>query len=272
MMAELSAVWQITFSTLQRRRASMLTYAAIAGTFHLITAVALPSVGGMESVETTIKSYSPAIQQLLKISPALSEYSLQDHFAFTWLHPFFIGLCAAFVVGRCAEALAGDIESGAIYLVLSRPVRRWTLVLGRLGEVALSLAVILLTGWLGLIIGIQLADLPALPLGGYARLVATAWCLFMAISVVALIASSLVSRSGLAAGVGTIWALSSYVLDVLPAVASSPLAWINPWHHYFPSAIVAGNAFSWTSVLVLLTWIATGALVATVLFGRRDLV
>jgi ABC-type transport system involved in multi-copper enzyme maturation permease subunit len=272
MMTELSAAWQITWSTLQQRRASLLTYAGIAAAFHFITAVALPSVGGMESVETTIKSYSPAIQQLLKISPTVSEYSLQDHFSFTWLHPFFIGLCAAFVVGRSAEALAGDIESGAVYLVLCRPVPRWTLVLGRLGEVALGLAVILLTSWLALIIGIQLAEFPALPLSGYARLVATAWCLFMAISVVALIASSLASRSGIAAAIGTIWALSSYVLDVLPAVASSPIAWINPWHHYFPPAIVAGSAFTWMSLLVLLTWIATGALVATLLFGRRDLV
>jgi ABC-type transport system involved in multi-copper enzyme maturation permease subunit len=271
-MAELRAAWQITWSTLQRRRASLLTYAGIAAAFHFITAVALPSVGGMESVETTIKSYSPTIQQLLKISPAASEYSLQDHFAFTWLHPFFIGLCAAFVVGRSAEALAGDIESGSIYLVLCRPVPRWTLVLGRLGEVALGLAVILLTSWLALVIGIQLADLPALPLGGYARLVATAWCLFMAIGVVALIASSLASRSGIAAAIGTIWALSSYVLDVLPAIARSPLAWINPWHHYFPPSIVAGSAFTWTSLAILLIWAATGALIAMVFFGRRDLI
>ena len=68
-MANLRAAWQITWSTLERRRGSLLTYTGIAATFHFITAVALPWVGGMDSVETTLKSYSPGIRQLLKISP-----------------------------------------------------------------------------------------------------------------------------------------------------------------------------------------------------------
>lgn len=271
-MADLSAAWQITWATLQRRRGALVTYAGIAAAFHFITAVALPSVGGMESVESTIKSYSPTIQQLLKISPALTDYGLQDHFAFTWLHPFFIGLCAAFVVGRSAEALAGDIESGAVYLVLSRPVPRWALVLGRLGDVAIGLAVILLSSWLGLTVGISFAGLPTLPLGGYALLVLTAWCLFMALSVVALAVSSVVSRSGIAAAIGTIWAISSYVLDVLPAIAASPLAWLNPWHHYFPPAIVAGSADPADGLTVLVLWTIIGALITVACFGKRDLV
>jgi len=271
-VSDFGTAWQITWSTLQQRRGSLLTYAAIAAAFHFITAVALPSVGGMESVETAIKSYSPAIQQLLKISPTLTEYSLADHFAFTWLHPFFIGLCAAFVVGRSAEALAGEVESGSVYLTLSRPVPRWALVLGRYGEVGVGLGLILLTSWLGLAIGIEVAGLPALPLGGYARLVGSAWCLFMALGGVGLVASSVVSRSGVAAAAGTIWALSSYVLDVIPAVGASPLAWLNPWHHYFPPAIVAGDTVSGIGLWVPLCWMTLGLLVSIGLFGKRDLI
>jgi len=268
----LGAAWHIAWSTLQRRRGSLLTYTTIAATFHFITAVALPSVGGMESVETTLKSYSPTIQQLLKISPVLTDYSLADHFAFTWLHPFFIGLCAAFVVGRTAEALAGEIESGSVYLLLSRPVPRWALVLGRFGEVGVGLAVILLASWLGASIGIYISDFPALEPAGYARLVATAWCLFMALSVVALITSSITSRSSVAAATGTIWAISSYVLDIVPAVNASSFAWLNPWHHYFPPAIVSGNAPPWTGLAVFLCWIVTGTFLSIALFGRRDLI
>ena len=271
-MGDLRAAWQITWSTLQRRRGSLLTFSGIAAAFHFITAVALPWVGGMESVESTLKSYSPGIRQLLKISPALTEYSLQDHFAFTWLHPFFIGLCAAFVVGRSAEALAGEIESGSVYLVLSRPVPRWSLVLGRLGEVGVGLAVILLMSWLALFLGVQLVDLGPLPWDRYAVLVLTAWWLFMALSAVALTVSGVASRSGVAAAAGTIWALATYVLDVLPIAVQSPLAWLNPWHHYFPPAIIAGDEMGWGGLLVLLAWTAAGALTAMTLFGRRDLV
>ena len=270
---KLRAAWQITWSTLQRRRASLLTFAAIAALFQFITAASLDLVGGMESVEGTLKSYSPTLRQLLKVSPALqADYSLQNHFAFTWLHPFFIGLCAAFVVGRSAEALAGEIESGSIYLVLSRPVPRWTLVLGRVGEVGLGLAFILLVSWLGLIIGVQLAGFESLPYGRYAVLVLTAWCLFMGLTAVALVVSSLASRAGIAIALGTVWTLATYVLDVLPQAVNSPLAWLNPWHHYYPPGIVAGNSIGWLGLAVSLGWLLAALVAAITFFGRRDLV
>ena len=272
-MRDLRAAWQITWSTLQQRRGSLLTFTGIAAMFHFITAVGLPMVGGMETVESMLKSYSPSIRQLLKISPALeAEYSLQDHFAFTWLHPFFIGLCAAFVVGRSADSLAGEIESGSVYLVLSRPVPRWTLVLGRVGEIGLGLAVILVMSWLGMVVGVQLAELGPLPLDRYAVLMVTAWCLFMAVSAVALIVSSVASRAGVAAAIGTVWTLVTYVLDVIPRVVDSPLAWLNPWHHYFPPGTIATAATGWTSLIILLGWTVAATLTAMALYGRRDLV
>jgi len=269
---ELRAAWEITRSTLRRRRASLLTFAGVAAAFHFITAVALPLVGGMESVKSTLESYSPGIRQLLKISPTLVEYSVQDHFAFTWLHPFFIGLCAAFVVSRSAEALAGEIESGAVYLVLSRPLPRWALVVGHVGEVGVGLAVILLSSWLGLIVGIQVAGLDPLPWGRYGVLVVTAWCLFMALAAVALVVSSVASRVGIATALGTIWTLATYVLDVLPIGAKSPLAWLNPWHHYFPPDIIGGQSMGWAGLSILLGWTGVAVLASTALYGRRDLI
>lgn len=271
-MRNFRAAWQITWSTLQRRRGSLLTFAGVAAMFHFITAVSLSLVGGMDSVKSTLQSYSPGIRQLLKISPTLSEYSVHDHFAFTWLHPFFIGLCAAFVVSRSAEALAGEIESGSVYLVLSRPVPRWALVVGRVGEVGVGLFVILLMSWLGLVIGIQVAGLETLPSDRYLVLVITAWCLFMALSAVALIVSSAVSRVGIATAIGTIWTLATYVLDVIPVGVNSPLAWLNPWHHYFPPEIITGDSFGWSGLIVLVGWTVAATMVAVAVYGRRDLV
>lgn len=272
-MRELRLAWQITWSTLQRRRGSLLTFAGIAAAFHFITAAALPLVGGMDSVQSMLESYSPELRQLLKISPDLqARYSLQDHFAITWLHPFFIGLCAAFVVGRSADALAGDIESGSVYLLLSRPLPRWTMVLGRVGEVGAGLAVILLMSWFGMSIGIRLVDLEPLPADRYAVLVLTAWCLFMALSVVALVVSSAASRAGIAAAIGTIWALVTYVLDVIPPVAASPLAWLNPWHHYYPPGTIVADSVDWTGLFILLGWTFAGTFMAMAIYRRRDLV
>ncbi len=271
-MTDLRAAGEILRATLRRRRGSLFVYAGIAGAFHFITGFALPLIGGRQTVESMLKSYSPAMRELLKVTPALeSGYSLQAHFALTWLHPFFIGLCAAFVVGRAAESLAGEIESGAVYLSLSRPVPRSALLLGRLGEIGVGLALILVLSWLGLLAGAQFVGEVELPVAAYLHLVITAWCLFMAIGMVALLASSRASRAGPAAAIGTIWALASYLFDVIPSLAASGFAWLNPWHHYDPPAIVAGHADAWPGLFLLLGWSIAGTVAAAVCFDRRDL-
>jgi hypothetical protein len=62
------------------------------------------------------------------------------------------------------------------------------------------------------------------------------------------------------------------VLDVFPAAADSKLAWLNPWHHYFPPGTISGDAVGWAGLAVLLAWTVAGSLTAMALFGRRDLV
>jgi len=58
---------------------------------------------------------------------------------------------------------------------------------------------------------------------------------------------------------------------VIPAIATSAAAWLNPWHHYFPQAIVASGQLPWPGLLVLLAWCDLGTAAAVVLFERRDL-
>jgi hypothetical protein len=126
--------------------------------------------------------------------------------------------------------------------------------------------------WSGLLIGIQVSGLETLPWDRYLLLVVTAWCLFMALSAVALVVSSIVSRVGIATAIGTIRTLLTYVLDVIPLGVDSPLAWLNPWHHYFPPDIIAGGSPGWTGVMILLGWTGAATFVAAALYGRRDLV
>jgi hypothetical protein len=94
----------------------------------------------------------------------------------------------------------------------------------------------------------------------------------MALGTVALMVSGVASRVGVAAAVGTIWTLATYVLDVFPQAAGSPLAWLNPWHHYYPPAIIAGDPLGWTGPGALLGWLTAGTLATIALFGRRDLI
>jgi ABC-2 type transport system permease protein len=261
----------IFWSTLRRKRFSLLWFALGAGAFHWLVAVSFPAVGGTEAVTSVVRTFPPGLRALLKLAPNVQAgFGVQDYLAFTWLHPLFIGLGAAFVVSRATEALAGEVERGSICLVLSRPVPRWSFVLGKAWEMILGAGVIALAGWVGLFVGVQ--ALPyTLPLAHYLLAALAAWLVFAALGGGAFLISALCSRTALSAGLGTAWTLIAFVLDVIPFIAASALGPLNPWHHYFPQEIVATGRIDPVGVAVLLAWALGGIAAAIGILGRRDL-
>jgi ABC-type transport system involved in multi-copper enzyme maturation permease subunit len=270
-MRDLADVALIFRSTLRRKRFSLFWFVLAAGGFHWLVAVSFPAIGGTEAVTSVVRTFPEGLRTLLKLAPNLQAgFGVQDYLAFTWMHPLFIGLGAAFVVSRATDALAGEIERGAIYLVLSRPVRRWTFVLGKALEMILGGGLIALGGWLGLAIGVQAMPY-TLPLANYGLAALMAWLIFAALGGGAFLISACFNRTAPAAGLGTAWTLLSFVLDIIPFIAASSLAWLNPWHHYFPQAVIATGRIDPAGVAVLLAWTTGGIAVATWIFGRRDL-
>ncbi len=271
MQHDLRDVALIFWGTLRRKRLSLFWFALAAGTFHWLVAVSFPAIGGTEAVTSVVRTFPTGLRSLLKLAPNVQAgFDVQDYLAFTWLHPLFIGLGAAFVVSRATDGLAGEIECGSIYLFLSRPVQRWTFVLGKALEMVLGAGVVAFAAWLGLALGVQ--ALPySLPLANYLRAALAAWLIFAALGGGAFFIAAWFSRSGPSAGLGTAWALIAFVLDVIPFIAESPLGWLNPWHHYFPQAVVAAGSLDPLGVGVLLGWAAGGIVGAFVVFGRRDL-
>lgn len=262
----------LTFwGTLRRKRLSLFWFALSVGAFHWLVAVSFPAIGGLEAVTSVVRTFPDGLRSLLKLAPNLQAgFGVQDYLAFTWMHPLFIGLGAAFVVSRATDGLTGEIERGSIYLVLSRPVQRWTFVVGKALEMFLGAGVIALAGWIGLAIGVQ--TLPYdLPLANYLLAALMAWLLFGALGGGVFLITSFVSRTETGAALGTAWTLISFVLDVAPFFANSPVGWINPWHHYFPQEIVATGQVDSLGVVALLAWLIGGVGSALWVFGRRDL-
>jgi ABC-type transport system involved in multi-copper enzyme maturation permease subunit len=271
-MGNLRAAWLIGWATVRRKRISLAAFAGAAGFFHWLVAVSFPAVGGLETITSVVSTFPDGLRQLLKLAPNLQAgFGLLDYLAFSWFHPVFLGLGAAFVVSRAADALAGQVERGAAYLILSRPVARWSLVVGKAGEMVFGAAVIALTAWAGMALGATLALDVTLPLARFLLVATMAWALFAALGAGALVLSSLTGSASLASGLGTAWTLIAFVLDVIPVVYNSPLAWLNPWHHYFPQEIVATGRLPVDGLLVLCGWLIGGVTVACLIFGRRDL-
>jgi ABC-2 type transport system permease protein len=268
---DLRAVLLIFRATLRRKRTSLFWFALAAGAFHWLVAVSFPAIGGTEAVTGVVRTFPTGLRTLLKLAPNLQAgFGAQDYLAFTWLHPLFIGLGAAFVVSRASDGLSGEVERGSIYLLLSRPMRRWTFVAGKALEMFLGAGLIALGGFLGLLLGVQaLPD--TLPLANYARVALLAWLVFAALGGGAFLIAANFSRTARSAGLGAAWTLISFVLDVIPFFGASLLAGLNPWHYYFPQAIVAGEGIDPLGVGVLLAWALGGSAAAAWLFGRRDL-
>jgi ABC-2 type transport system permease protein len=275
--ADIRRTLLIARATLWRKRVSLLSFALGAAGFQILVAFSFPAIGGLETVNSVVSTFPDGLRHLLKIAPNLQVgFGLADYLAFTWIHPVFLGLGAAMVVGRAADGLAGQIETGQIYLWLSRPVPRWALVWGKGVELVGATAVFSLLSWLGMLLGLWLAlpqdAVATLPLAAYARIALMAWPLFTALGGGALLISSLSSRATVAGGLGAAWTLLSFVADVVPAFGNSPLAWLNPWHHYYPQEILNQNQLPWSSFLYLWLFYLLTLVLATLFFNRRDLV
>jgi len=273
MLLNLEVVLRIALLTLRRRRGSLIALAVAAGLFQYIVAASYPAIGGAAAVESVVQTFPPGLRRLLKLAPNLQAgFGLRDYLALGFFHPVFLGFGCALIVGRASDALAGEIERGSIYLLLSRPVPRWALVVGKLLELVISAGIVAWVSWLGLALGVWTTALSeGVALDRYALIALMAWLLFAALGTGALIISSWSTRTGLAVGLGSAWTLISFLLDVLPAVAESPLALLNPWHHYDPQQLVATGILPALGISVLLTWIVVGTSVAIVVFARRDL-
>jgi ABC-type transport system involved in multi-copper enzyme maturation permease subunit len=271
-MSGLTAAGRIVRHSLRRGWISLLVFALAAGGFQALVAASFPAIGGLTAVNAVVQSFPPGLRTLLRIAPNLQAgFALPEYLAFSWFHPVFLGLGAAFVVLHASDGLTGAVEGGAIYLVLSRPIPRWSFVVGKMVVLVIGAGVIVLVAWLGMVIGIVIADVGPLPLGRYGLVALVAWLLFGALGGGALIIASAASRTVVSGGVGSAWTLLAFVLDVIPSIATSPVAWLNPWHHYYPQEIVATGSVNLASLLTLLAWPLLATLIAVWIFGRRDL-
>ena len=271
-MGNVRAAWLIGWATLRRKRVSLAAFAGAAGFFQWLVAASFPAVGGLDTINSVVSTFPDGLRQLLKLAPNLQAgFGLLDYLAFSWFHPLFLGLGAAFVVSRATDALAGQVESGAVYLILSRPVARWSLVVGKAGEMIVGAAVIVLVAWAGMALGAVTTLDVSLPLARYLLVAGMAWGLFAALGAGALVISSATGSTALAGGLGTAWTLVAFVLDVIPAVYNSPVAWLNPWHYYFPQEILAAGALPVGGLAVMGGWVIGGVTLTCLIFGQRDL-
>ena len=193
--------------------------------------------------------------------------------AFGWNHPVAHALLSAVAITLATRAVAGEIESGAIELVMAQPVSRAAYLAAHVGFGIASLSAMLAAGIAGTSIGQRVWSLEAFEPSRLGALFVNALLLQLAIYAITLLVSSFGREAGRVALAGVLVAVLSFLVNVVAGLWSKA-AFAKPWslHSYFePRDILVDGALALSSLLVLGTIAAAGIAGAFVHFAKRDL-
>ncbi|MGW2375770.1 MULTISPECIES: ABC transporter permease subunit [Kitasatospora] len=190
-------------------------------------------------------------------------------------HPVWIALQLTVIGSLGAAAVAADVESGTIELLMTRPVSRRRLLAERAG--ALIAASVLLNAAATLAVSLGVAFSPklraAVPEGGVFAAGLLGCALTFCLIGPVLAVSALSRRRAHVVGAAVVLGAGGFALNFIALAWSpaGPLRYLSPFHYYAPGDALAHGGVPWTSPTVLLGVGLLGLLAAFRLLERRDL-
>jgi len=193
--------------------------------------------------------------------------------AFGWNHPVAHALLSAVAITLAARAIAGEVENGAIELVMAQPVSRARYFAAHLLFGIGALAAMLLAGLAGTALGQRVWGLEAFGVSRLAALFLNALLLQLAVYGITLVFSAFGREAGRVALGGVLVAVISFLVNAV-ATLWSKAAFVKPWslHSWFePRDILIQGELAGSSVLVLAVVAGAAIGAAFARFARRDL-
>lgn len=191
------------------------------------------------------------------------------------VHPFWIAMQLTAIGSLAAAAVAADVESGTVELLMARPVSRNRLLAER--TAALAIASVMLNAAATLTVAAGVALLPqlhrAVPVGGVfaAGLLGCAFALCLTGPALAVSAAG--RRRGQVVGATIAFGAVGFAVNFVALAWSTaaPLRFLSPFHYYTPGDTLAYGAVPWGSLGVLTGVGLAGLAAAFWLLARRDL-
>ncbi|MEU6657695.1 ABC transporter permease subunit [Streptomyces sp. NPDC046821] len=191
------------------------------------------------------------------------------------VHPFWIALQLTVIGSLAAAAVAADVESGTVELVMVRPVTRTRLLAERTAALLLASAALVAAGTLTVAAGVAFSPQIHAHVGLRGVLAAgvMGYAFTLCMTGPALAVSAAGRRRsqvlGTVVAIGAVgFALNFIALAWHPA---APLRYVSPFHYYAPGDALARGAILWPQLAVLVGVGAAGLLAAHFLLCRRDL-
>lgn len=188
-------------------------------------------------------------------------------------HPVTYALLTAAAMVVAVNSVATEVERGTIDLVLSRPVGRNRYLLGRAAASVVAVTAVEVAGLVGVLVArATISVMHDLDLAGILWAFLQSWLLFVALSMVGLLASSRSSLRGRALGVAVGAVVGSFFLNFLALLIDglSGLRYLSPFHYFRPGEVLEGTRDPADYlVLAAAALAALGAALRS--FSRRDL-
>lgn len=191
------------------------------------------------------------------------------------VHPFWIALQLTAIGSLAAAAVAADVESGTIELLMVRPLSRIRLLAERTAALAATIVLLNAAATLTIAAGVALSPQlhHAITLSGVfaAGLLGCGFCLCLTGPALAVSAagSHRAQVVGATVALGAVGFAVNFIAQAWSPAA--PLRFVTPFHYYTPGDALAHGTVPWSSLAVLTAVGVIGLAAAAALLTRRDL-
>ncbi|MBN1285236.1 MAG: ABC transporter permease subunit [Anaerolineae bacterium] len=254
--------------TLFDTRKSTFGWGLVLALLGLLVVLMYPTIQGFEGLDKIIEALPPALKAL---TGDVKDFSSLEGLLATKFFSMGPLILAVYAVQFGAAGLAGEEQHGTMDLLMSAPVPRWQVVIEKFAAFALSLVVVLLITFLGVVVGVALT--PNITVSWQHVFEATMNLAPIALTFGALtflFSTSLPYR--LPGGVIAVgMAVAFYMLHLMGQMSSAlePVQVINPFYYHGTRTLFDG--MNWGNVIVLLAASAVLLAASVFTFERRDL-
>jgi ABC-2 type transport system permease protein len=233
----------------------------------------LVSTIDVSAVLQEVRKYAPPVMQSMLGEEFFGNLTSRGLLAFGWNHPIALSLGAAIAIVLASRAIAGEIESGMMELVLSQPVSRMKYLLSHVGFASAALLALSLGGAAGTMAGQNFYGLRVFESSAVLKLAMNYFLLQFSWFALTLALSVFGREGGRVSGAAFLIALMSYIFQVIGKLLPSA-AFVLPYslyNYYSPQAILVESKSGVGSFSVLFAFSALCLGFAMWRFERRDI-
>ncbi|WP_329461668.1 hypothetical protein [Streptomyces sp. NBC_01431] len=266
--------WPLLWLALYRRRTMLIALLIGMIAFEALIVVVADTITPQDLFSAGGKGPPSAYRAFSGSSGGVSIASYPGLLGAGLVHPFWIALQLTAIGSLAAAAVAADVESGTMELIMVRPISRTRLLAERTAAVLLAALALNAAATFTIAVGVVLSpDIHhAVPLRGVFAAGVMGCGLALCLIGPALAVSAAGRRRAQVLGTVIAVGAAGFAINfiALAWTPARPLRFASPFHYYTPGDALADGTVPWVSFLVLAGTGLLGILVAHLALLRRD--